>query len=104
MNPESRIVNEIVRRIVNAAHPQRIIMFGSAAKGEMTRNSDIDLLVIKPNVHRGDLTRVIYREMKGVGHPVDIVVARPEDLEEFGDSPGLVFSEALRSGKVIYDA
>jgi len=41
------ILDEIVSRIVNVAHPDKIILFGSAARGEIGSNSDIDLLVVK---------------------------------------------------------
>jgi predicted nucleotidyltransferase len=41
------ILKEIIKRVVDVAHPESIIMFGSAARGEMGPNSDVDLLVIK---------------------------------------------------------
>jgi predicted nucleotidyltransferase len=41
------VLNEIIRRIVDVAKPEKIILFGSAARGEMRPDSDIDLLVIK---------------------------------------------------------
>jgi predicted nucleotidyltransferase len=51
--PDPEIVSEMVRRIVETAHPLRIILFGSAARGEMDENSDLDVLVIMPDgVHR----------------------------------------------------
>ena len=81
MNPDGILLNEIIDRIVSASQPERIILFGSAAKGTMGKDSDIDLLVIKSNVHRGKTTDQIYRSMKGVGYPVDVIVAHPEDLE-----------------------
>ena len=45
-NVHKKILHDIIQRIVEVAHPQRIIMFGSAARGEMGPHSDIDLLVI----------------------------------------------------------
>ena len=102
MNPDGILLNEIIDRIVSASQPERIILFGSAAKGTMGKDSDIDLLVIKSNVHRGKTTDQIYRSMKGVGYPVDVIVAHPEDLENHSDSPVMVFSEAVRSGRVVY--
>lgn len=103
MSPDRVILDEIIDRIVSASRPERIILFGSAAKGTMGKDSDIDLLVIKSNVHRGRTTDQIYRSMKGVGCPVDVIVAHPEDLERYGDSPAMVYSEALRSGRVVYE-
>jgi len=97
-------LQEIVRRIVEVAHPQRIVLFGSAARGQMGFHSDFDLLVIKAGpVHRGHLEAEIYRCLGGVGQPVDVIVATCEDIERYGQSAGLVYREALRDGKVLYD-
>jgi predicted nucleotidyltransferase len=109
MNTKQQInqasLDEIVRRIVEVAAPDRIILFGSAARGEMGPNSDLDLLVIKSgNVHRGHLAEEIYLNMHGVEYAVDVTVATPEDIEKYRDSHALVYKPALREGRVIYDA
>ena len=97
-------LDEIVRRIVAVAHPQRILLFGSAARGEASPHSDFDLLVIKAGpVHRGHLEEEIYRHLAGVGHAADVIVATPEDIERYGQSTGLVYKQALRDGEVVYD-
>lgn len=97
------VLDEIVRRIVEVAQPERIILFGSAARGEMGPHSDLDLLVIKRGeYHRGQVAGDIYMNMFGAGHAVDIIVATPEDIELYGDSPYLVYQPALRDGRVIY--
>ena len=98
-------LDEIVRRIVEVAQPQRIILFGSAARGTIGPDSDIDLLVVKEGpVHRRHLAQRIYRHMLGVGQAVDIIVATPEDLERYGGSPGMVYRQALEEGREIYGA
>ncbi len=95
---------EVVRRIVEVAHPDKIILFGSAARGEMGPNSDLDLLVIKSGpIHRGRLTENIYMNLFGVGQAVDLIVVTPEDVERYRDSFCLVIEPALREGKVIYE-
>ena len=48
-------LNAIVTRIVDVADPEKIILFGSAARGEMGPHSDVDLLIVKDGVHRRDL-------------------------------------------------
>ena len=54
MQPDTRLLEELVQRIVEAVHPLRIILFGSAARGEMGPNSDLDVLVVMPDgIHRG---------------------------------------------------
>ena len=67
------MVADIVRRIVKVAQPEKIILFGSAARSEMGPNSDIDVLVVKSGpVHRGRLTEAIYMNLLGLGHAVDV--------------------------------
>ena len=98
-------LNEIIRRIVEVAKPDKIILFGSAARGEMGPNSDVDLLVVKGgDFHRGQLTEEIYMNLFGVGQAVDIVVVTPEDIERYKDSFAVVIYLALKEGKVVYAA
>jgi predicted nucleotidyltransferase len=97
------VLQEIIRRIVEVAQPEKIILFGSAARGEMKKNSDFDLLVIKRgSFHRGRVTEAIYMGLIGVGHAVDVVVATDEDVTRYRNSHALVFAQALREGKVVY--
>jgi predicted nucleotidyltransferase len=94
-----------VRRIVQAARPDKIILFGSAARGEMGPDSDVDLLVIKHGrFNHWRLTTEIYRHLRGKGAPVDVVVVTPEEVERYRDSRYLVIQPALREGKVVYGA
>lgn len=86
------------------ADPDKIILFGSAARGEMGPNSDLDLLVVKPEpVHRRRLSQAIYMNLFGVGRAVDIIVATPDDIERYGNTHALVLKPALQGGKVIYE-
>jgi predicted nucleotidyltransferase len=94
----------IIRRIVEVAKPEKIILFGSAARGAMGPNSDVDLLVIKAGANRLDLMGKIYRNLHGVGEPVDVLVATPEDVERYRTSHALVFAPALKEGRVVYAA
>lgn len=95
---------EIVRRIVAVAQPEKIILFGSAARGEGGRHSDLDLLVIKAGpVHRGHLTEEIYMGLLGVGQAVDVVVVTLEDIEDYREAHSLIIAPALREGQVIYE-
>jgi predicted nucleotidyltransferase len=103
LNQES--LDEIILRIVEVAAPERIILFGSAARGEMGPNSDLDLLVIKSgDIHRLHLAQEIYGNMRGVDYAVDIIVVTTEDVEKYRDTHALVIAPALREGRVIYDA
>jgi predicted nucleotidyltransferase len=97
-------LEEIVRRIVEVAQPEKIILFGSAARGKIGPHSDLDLLVITAGpVHCRDLAGDIYMNLHGVKYPVDVIVATPGDVERYKDSHALIYKPALREGKVIYE-
>ena len=100
----SEVLRDLVARVVRAAAPERIILFGSAARGEATTDSDIDILVVKRCVQRRVLVARIYRALVGVGRAVDVVVATPDELTRFQDSSATVIAPALRDGKVLYAA
>jgi HEPN domain-containing protein/predicted nucleotidyltransferase len=100
---DEKVLAQIVQSVVAAAQPDKIILFGSAARGEMGPNSDIDLLVIKSGkFNHSRLLTTIYRQLPGLA-AVDVVLARAEDIERYGDSPYLVYYPALREGRVVYD-
>jgi len=99
----SVVLADIVRRIVEVARPQKIVLFGSAARGAMGESSDVDLLVVKSGrFHRGRLLESIYRNLRGAAEAVDVVVVTPEELDRYRDDPCLIVAPALREGKLIY--
>jgi predicted nucleotidyltransferase len=99
------ILDEIIRRVVEVAAPDRIILFGAAARGEMGPDSDVDLLVVKSGVaHRRRLAQQIELGLFGVPVPTDIIVVTPEDIEAYGDRVGTIIAPALREGKEVYAA
>jgi len=101
----SEILQEIINRITDVAHPERIIMFGSAARGEMDQDSDIDLLVVKSGEYnQNKLTREIYINMIGIEQSVDIIMATPEQIEKYKNINYLIIAPAIREGKEIYHA
>jgi len=97
-----QVLDKIIQCIVAVAQPEKIIIFGSAARGEMGPDSDVDLLVVKSGIHRRRLAQAIYMNLIGVGQAVDVVVVTPEDIERYKDSFALVIEPALRDGKVVY--
>src|SRR4030042_834195 len=103
MQPDQAQLDELVRRIVEAVHPLRIILFGSAARGEMGPDSDVDVMVVMPEgTHRPDTMGYLYRTVRGVNVPFEVIVATPQDLETYGDRPGLIYKTALREGRTLY--
>jgi predicted nucleotidyltransferase len=100
-----RVLADVVRRVVEAARPDKIILFGSAARGQMGPHSDLDLLVVKAGeFDRARLITAIYRQLAGVDAAVDVVVATPEEVQRYRNAYCLVICPALKEGKVVYDA
>lgn len=96
------IVPELTRRIVALAHPLRIILFGSAARGEMGPDSDLDVLVVMPkDASHKETLDTLYRELR-IGFATDLLVITEGGLTEHGDKPWMVYREALREGKELY--
>ncbi len=99
------VLDELVQRIVHAVQPLRIVLFGSAARGQLGPHSDLDLLVVMPDgIHRRQTTRQVYRALFGLGWAKDIVVVTAEDVRRFADEPSLVIYPALREGRELYRA
>ena len=105
-SPEPTLLADVVGRVVAAVRPQRIILFGSAARGTMGPNSDLDLLVVMPPrrpFDRGRLHAAIGASLRGLPVPVDVVLATPAILRRYGRSWCLVYCPALEEGRVIYE-
>lgn len=106
--PRSQFQNtlqDVTRRIVETARPQRIVLFGSAAKGTMTQDSDLDMLVImRGPVHRRHLAQKIQHNLHGVPLPVDIVVVTEDDVQKSLNGGFSIIRPALEDGEVVYDA
>ena len=95
----------VTEQIVQIAHPLRLILFGSRARGTAGDNSDVDILVVVPEgTHRRRMAQTIYERIWGVSVPLDIVVATPSDLEKYKDTVGLIYKSALRDGVELYAA
>src|SRR5260370_1105798 len=103
--PDPAILADIVKRIVRAAKPEKIVLFGSAARGTMGPDSDYDLLVIKGGKYSyWRVLDTIYEHLSGKEAPVDVVLVTPEDVERYRDSHCLVICPALKEGKIVYDS
>ena len=103
MQPDPRVIDRFVQTVVTAVSPLRIILFGSAARGEVREDSDVDLLVVMPpGTHRRKTAQRLYRQLVGLGVPFDIVVATSEDLELHRSNPGLIYGTILREGREVY--
>jgi uncharacterized protein len=105
MDIGASLTNEIVRRILAVARPDRVILFGSAATGAMTRDSDIDILIVEPDPtdHHEESVR-IRRALGNLGFPVDVMVISTERFEETKNIFGGIAYPAYKYGTVLYDA
>ena len=98
-------LDTVLERIVAAAHPDRVILFGSAARGTAGPHSDLDFLVIKGGItSRRQLAQHIYRALVGIRASVDVVVVTPEDVESLKDNVGTIVGPAMREGREVYAA
>ena len=97
-------IQEAARRIADKFHPDRIILFGSRARGTADERSDVDLLVIcKVSGKRRDVATEIDRSLRGLRIARDIVVLTPDEYERDKLIPGTISRPAFLEGKVLYE-
>ena len=94
----------MVRRIVENFHPEKVVLFGSHARGSAKPESDVDLLVVMPiSESRHSLRVKIRMHLHGLGITKDILVASPDEYEAYRDIPGTIVRAAHLEGRVLYD-
>lgn len=98
-------IRQAVQRIVQTAQPKKVILFGSYARGDVTPDSDLDLMVILSG-HPDKVAEMIrLRQAIGaVGTGVDVLVFSEEEAHRRGQVPGTVVYWANKEGKVLYEA
>jgi predicted nucleotidyltransferase len=104
VNDEDRLLAEVVRRLVESVNPDRIVLFGSWARGTAGPDSDIDLLLVKDSdepPHRRVLPA--YQALIGLGVPKDILWRTPAEVEDWSGVTNHVIARALREGRVLYE-
>ena len=98
------VLDKIVQRITERFSPEKIIVFGSYARGETTYDSDLDLLVVMHvDGSRRQKANEIDLALAGRTVPLDLIVVTPEQFDRQKDLIGTVVREAAREGKVIYE-
>lgn len=99
-----RLVQDIVRRIVDTAQPEKVILFGSQARGDARPNSDFDVLVIKPSDEPRYRRAVpLYVALADLPVEVEVMVYTPQEVEEWSGVPQAFVTTAVREGKTIYE-
>ena len=105
MQVPAEVLDELVRRLVEAVRPTRIILFGSAARGEMRQDSDLDVLVVVPDdVPQREGWNRAHSSLRRFGIATDLVVVNEGILSKYADCPGLVYEQALKDGMELYHA
>jgi predicted nucleotidyltransferase len=98
------VLPEIVARLVRQFQPERIILFGSQARGDARPDSDIDLLVVLSHVeHKRESMIAMLSALRDLLIPVDVIVTTPEVIARRGQLIGSVLRPALREGRVVYE-
>lgn len=99
------ILTEIRDRLIEAAHPDKVILFGSYARGDFDQDSDLDLLVILPEVeNRFDEMVRLRRALSEIPMAIDLVVYSADRVKERRHLRGTMLYHALAEGRVLYDA
>jgi predicted nucleotidyltransferase len=102
--PNDNLIDDIVRRIVETAQPEKIILFGSRARGDARPNSDFDLLVIKESNEPGyQRDAPLYHALAGLNVEVDVLVYTPEEVADWAQVPQAFVTTATREGKIVYE-
>lgn len=100
------LIERAARSLAAAAPPRsRVILFGSHARGEARTGSDLDFLVIEPEVgSRLEETVRLRRALRGLGVPVDVVVVSEDLARRRARVPGTMVDRALREGRVVAES
>jgi predicted nucleotidyltransferase len=98
------LLDEIVKKIVEQFHPDKIILFGSYARNEYTEDSDFDILVVMPvENHQRRKANEIDLALADRTVPMDVIVVTPEQYNRQKDLIGTIIYQAAREGRVIYE-
>lgn len=96
-------IQKMVSRIVKGFQPERVILFGSHARGEGGRDSDVDLLIVMPvEGSRREKAIEIGVALHDIRVPKDIIVTTPEDFEWRKNIAGTIERPAAIEGKTLY--
>jgi len=99
-------IDQIVNTIVSTVSPDKIILFGSYARGDCGKNSDIDILILKKGLqNERELTNDLYMEFfnKKISTSVDLIAIDYDKYYQLSDDIGYIYKTIKQEGKVIYE-
>ena len=99
------IFDTMVERITLCCSPEKILLFGSYARGDATEDSDIDLLIIMdvPKASKRKWKQQLYYNLAGIGISKDIIIVTPNEVDRYKNIIGTIIYPALLEGKVLYE-
>lgn len=98
-------IQELVKMIVSNFHPLKIILFGSQAKGNFDKNSDIDVLVVKSHVGKKHSELIALKKiLRPLRIPLDLLITDDQEYCDRSKTPGTVYYWANKEGVVLYDS
>ena len=102
---DQTLILKAIRLLLDAAHPNKIILFGSHGRGDAGAESDVDLLVVETEVKDrvAEMTR-LNRVLSPLRMSIDLLVVSQETFDYWESTPGNVYFQAIQEGKVLYEA
>lgn len=99
-----KIIKEAIERLVKVAKPQKIYLFGSYARGDARKQSDLDFLIVEEALksRRKEMVR-LHDAIRSMRIPVDILVISESTFDEWADVPGTVMYKAKTEGRLCYE-
>ena len=104
MSPATRQIISDVTGVLQAAHPKRIVLFSSQARGEAASDSDFDIMVVeeKPANRFAEVVR-LNCIVRSIDMAIDLLVVSDENFQYWRDTPGNVYYEAATQGQILYE-
>ncbi len=105
MGDKQVILDKLISRIVEEVHPVKIFLFGSAVTKRISDAGDLDILVVMPDkTNCRKISQHLYKNLKNIGKPFDIIVTTSEILERHRGNIGLIYKTILETGIELYAA
>lgn len=99
-----REINRIAEQVIKRYKPEKIILFGSAARGEFSEDSDVDMLIIKKTRKKRLIDRVgEVLKLCDYNVPFEPLIYTPQELKKMRKYNNPFLEEIMSQGKVIYE-